>query len=619
MPRCAARRGRPRARRRRTRRPPPPSWSRPKLTRITSRPARLAPAHRGEDVAGPQAAARARAARRYREAGEVETDQLCGGGDTGQAVAADRRVARRGGGDHLAARADDRVVEPCSQCRPAIDRLGLGERRRPAERTGQVLGTGAIAALLPAGGRERRQITDQQRADTRRPAVLVCGKRDEVGVGGHVRVGAGRASARHRPAAGRRHRGRLGRSQRSAGAPRSRCSPTGRHRECGRPIRSPRIRVRSRTSPHTLRRALNAIYSHFAGGRSHGRQDGSGEDAVSHPTAEHIGLRPPRAAPRRARPRSPLAARHWRGRLRSPATRSRRWSAAARPTSRAPRRSAHAPPPAPPAPPGPRRAATTGWPSAPSPRPPRRARRASSASSRRDRDRCGWSKAFQSRASHLYSAPSMAVHPARSQTARTPMPEVIFPGPDGRLEGRFAPAPKPRAPVAMILHPHPSSGGTMNNRIVQELYKTFQRRGFATLRFNFRGVGKSQGVFDNGVGELSDAASALDWVQSFHHEAQTTWVGGVRLRRMDRHAVADAPAGGARLHLDRTARQHVRLHLPGALPGKRHHHPGRGGRGGDAGRRRRSWSTSCARRSTSPSTTTRSRRPTTSSSTRCRS
>ena len=106
------------------------------------------------------------------------------------------------------------------------------------------------------------------------------------------------------------------------------------------------------------------------------------------------------------------------------------------------------------------------------------------------------------------------------------MPEVIFPGPEGRLEGRFAPAPKPRAPVAMILHPHPQAMGTMNNRIVIELYKTFQRRGFATLRFNFRGVGKSQGTFDNGIGELSDAASALDWVQSIHPEAQTTWVAG---------------------------------------------------------------------------------------------
>ena len=107
------------------------------------------------------------------------------------------------------------------------------------------------------------------------------------------------------------------------------------------------------------------------------------------------------------------------------------------------------------------------------------------------------------------------------------MPQVIFPGPEGRLEGRYSPAPRPRAPVAMILHPHPHGGGTMNDRIVQRLYKTFQDRGFAVLRFNFRGVGRSQGSFDNGVGELSDAASALDWAQSIHPEAQTTWVAGV--------------------------------------------------------------------------------------------
>lgn len=106
------------------------------------------------------------------------------------------------------------------------------------------------------------------------------------------------------------------------------------------------------------------------------------------------------------------------------------------------------------------------------------------------------------------------------------MPEVIFPGPEGRLEGRFSPGPRPRAPVAMILHPHPAAGGTMNERITQALFKTFQRRGFATLRFNFRGVGKSEGEFDQGVGELSDAASALDWVQSIHAEAEQTWVAG---------------------------------------------------------------------------------------------
>lgn len=106
------------------------------------------------------------------------------------------------------------------------------------------------------------------------------------------------------------------------------------------------------------------------------------------------------------------------------------------------------------------------------------------------------------------------------------MPDVIFTGPEGRLEGRFSPGPRDRAPVAMILHPHPQAGGTMNDRITQAMYKTFVKRGFATLRFNFRGVGRSQGTFDNGIGELSDAASALDWVQSFHPEAQTTWIAG---------------------------------------------------------------------------------------------
>jgi len=128
-----------------------------------------------------------------------------------------------------------------------------------------------------------------------------------------------------------------------------------------------------------------------------------------------------------------------------------------------------------------------------------------------------------------YIGAAAAVHPWPHHLREQPhtMPEVIFPGPEGRLEGRFHPGPRPRAPVAMILHSHPQAGGTMNNKIVQLLYQTFVKRGFATLRFNFRGVGKSQGTFDNGVGELSDAASALDWVQQIHPEAETTWIAGV--------------------------------------------------------------------------------------------
>jgi len=106
------------------------------------------------------------------------------------------------------------------------------------------------------------------------------------------------------------------------------------------------------------------------------------------------------------------------------------------------------------------------------------------------------------------------------------MPEVIFNGPDGRLEGRYHHGKAANAPLALLLHPHPQQGGTMNNKVVYALYQAFVRRGFSTLRFNFRGVGRSQGKFDNGQGELSDAAAALDWMQSFNANAAACWVGG---------------------------------------------------------------------------------------------
>lgn len=106
------------------------------------------------------------------------------------------------------------------------------------------------------------------------------------------------------------------------------------------------------------------------------------------------------------------------------------------------------------------------------------------------------------------------------------MPEVIFTGPAGRLEGRFQPAKEKNGPIAIILHPHPQFGGTMNNQVAYQLFYMFLKRGYAVLRFNFRGVGRSQGEFDHGVGELSDAAAALDWIQTIHPEARGCWVAG---------------------------------------------------------------------------------------------
>ena len=107
------------------------------------------------------------------------------------------------------------------------------------------------------------------------------------------------------------------------------------------------------------------------------------------------------------------------------------------------------------------------------------------------------------------------------------MPEVIFPGPEGRLEGRYHPVPTERdAPIAIILHPDPKFGGTMNNKVVYNLHYAFHKMGFTVLRFNFRGVGRSQGEYDQGIGELSDAASSLDYLQSLNPNARQCWIAG---------------------------------------------------------------------------------------------
>ena len=106
------------------------------------------------------------------------------------------------------------------------------------------------------------------------------------------------------------------------------------------------------------------------------------------------------------------------------------------------------------------------------------------------------------------------------------MPEVIFPGPEGRLEGRYHPQAARDAPIALVLHPHPQFGGTMNNKVVYNLHYAFYGLGFSVLRFNFRGVGRSQGEYDQGVGELADAAAALDYLQSRNQNARHCWIAG---------------------------------------------------------------------------------------------
>ncbi len=99
-------------------------------------------------------------------------------------------------------------------------------------------------------------------------------------------------------------------------------------------------------------------------------------------------------------------------------------------------------------------------------------------------------------------------------------------GPDGKLEAKYVQGKNPTAPTVLILHPHPEYGGTMNNKVVYNAFHTFLKNGFSVCRFNFRGVGKSEGKFDNGQGELSDAAAVLDWIQRQNPTTNESWIVG---------------------------------------------------------------------------------------------
>jgi len=104
--------------------------------------------------------------------------------------------------------------------------------------------------------------------------------------------------------------------------------------------------------------------------------------------------------------------------------------------------------------------------------------------------------------------------------------EIFIPGPSGRIQAKYVKNKQAGAPIALILQPHPQYGGTMNNRIVYETYNCFYKNRFSVIRINFRGVEKSDGIFDNGQGELSDAAAALDWIEKENPDYSQCWVAG---------------------------------------------------------------------------------------------
>lgn len=92
--------------------------------------------------------------------------------------------------------------------------------------------------------------------------------------------------------------------------------------------------------------------------------------------------------------------------------------------------------------------------------------------------------------------------------------QTLIDGPAGPLEIAFQQPATAATALALICHPHPVHGGTMDNKVVQTLAKAFLELGYATMRFNFRGVGNSVGSFDEGIGETEDAAAALAWARA---------------------------------------------------------------------------------------------------------
>ena len=105
---------------------------------------------------------------------------------------------------------------------------------------------------------------------------------------------------------------------------------------------------------------------------------------------------------------------------------------------------------------------------------------------------------------------------------------LFIPGPAGRLEAIYKPAEPGAARserAAVVCHPHPAHSGTMHNKVVFRAARALGEAGLATLRFNFRGVGQSEGAYDEGRGERDDVRAAIDWLAEQHPGAELVVAG----------------------------------------------------------------------------------------------
>jgi len=92
---------------------------------------------------------------------------------------------------------------------------------------------------------------------------------------------------------------------------------------------------------------------------------------------------------------------------------------------------------------------------------------------------------------------------------------LLLDGPAGKLEALLEePDDQPAREAALICHPHPQHGGTMHNKVVYRIARGMRRAGAVALRFNYRGVNRSEGGYDGGIGEIEDARAALAYLRT---------------------------------------------------------------------------------------------------------
>jgi uncharacterized protein len=117
----------------------------------------------------------------------------------------------------------------------------------------------------------------------------------------------------------------------------------------------------------------------------------------------------------------------------------------------------------------------------------------------------------------IFAPPLSSLYPVSVSEAASAIRSLFLDGPAGQLEALLNVGSSAATHAALVAHPHPQYGGTLHNKVVFHAMKALNALGLPVLRFNFRGAGLSHGEHDNGIGEVEDVRTALDWLDHEFH------------------------------------------------------------------------------------------------------